>query len=73
MTGSMGGTNNAINKLEPNIIRLKVLTGKGEIIYADRENPGKYPIDAFLSSVGLLGIVLEVKFKLIKSYWIQGS
>lgn len=69
----MGGTNSTSNKLEPSIIRLKVLTGKGEIIYADRENPGEYPIDAFLSSVGLLGIILEVKFKLIKSFWIRGN
>jgi len=70
----MGGTNNEKNKLEPYIIKLRVMTGTGEIIEADREDPNsEYPIDAFLSSVGLLGIILEVTFKLEKSFWIKGN
>lgn len=68
MTGSAGGT--LTYDLATNIEAFRVVDGLGNVEWIDKSNPNFY---AMGSSLGLLGIVTKVRFKLTPRFLIKGQ
>ncbi len=70
MTGSAGGT--LMYSLEDNLLALRIIDGSGNVQWIEKEKDND-TFNAFALSMGLLGIVSRVKFKLTKNYFIYGQ
>lgn len=68
MTGSAGGTlmYDLINNLEA----FRVIDGQGNVKWVEKSDPEFF---AYGSSLGLLGIITKVRFKLSPAYYIKGQ
>lgn len=68
MTGSAGGT--LTYDLVDNIEAFRVIDGRGNVEWIDKNNAQFF---AFGSSLGLLGIISKIRFKLIPRFLIKGQ
>lgn len=68
MTGSAGGT--LIYDLAENIEAFRVIDGSGNVAWIEKNNPEFY---AMGTSLGLLGIITKIRFKLIPRFLIKGQ
>lgn len=68
MTGSAGGT--LMYDLLENIEAFRIIDGEGKVEWIEKSNPLFY---AMGTSLGLMGIVTKIRFKLIPKYYIKGQ
>ncbi|CAG8514770.1 16389_t:CDS:2 [Dentiscutata heterogama] len=70
-TGSAGGS--LIHNVHDSIIKIRIIDGKGDIydLSIDDEDNSKFLAAGV--SLGLLGIITKVTFKLMKNYYITGN
>ncbi|CAG8556448.1 10968_t:CDS:2, partial [Cetraspora pellucida] len=70
-TGSSGGT--LIHSLHDSIIKIRIIDGKGDIHNLSIDDDDNSKFLAAGVSLGLLGIITKITFKLIKNYYITGN
>ena len=69
MTGSAGGT--TTYDLINNIEAFRVVDGRGEVQWIEKDKDPEFY--ALGSSLGVLGIITKIRFKLSKRYYIKGQ
>lgn len=68
MTGSAGGT--LMYDLVDNIEAFRIIDGTGAVAWIDKTNPEFF---AMGTSLGLMGIITKIRFKLSPKYYIKGQ
>src|ERR1051325_10910824 len=69
-TGSSGGS--LMYKLEDNLLAFRVVDGMGNVEWVEKDKDPDY-FNAFGVSLGLLGIITKVRFKLSRNYFVYGQ
>ena len=69
-TGSSGGT--LMYSLDENILAFRIIDGTGKVQWVEKQS-NKDLYNAVALSLGLLGVITKVRFKLTKNFYIYGQ